>query len=306
MRDLKDYTRDVISDAKAVRQEALEIAIANPGIQIFIIDKYIRESQAHIGVASDYDNDRCKTIFSQQDMCIRFKNGGKRFNGHIGGSVIRFRHLENDYGIECLTGAEMHLTYMFDYDDYTKLEQDYLSMRMRLGPWQPIGKPKYALPMQIHVTIKLTDLEKSKKETRAHIHKVQQYTLKMAGEITHRGYNHDKSKLEEPEVSTFAEMTGKLKTSTYGSEEYKGFLKQMKPALDHHYAHNPHHPEAHKNGIDGMTLVDLVEMICDWRAAVDRHDNGDIMKSIEINTKRFNISPQLKQILINTVEKEIL
>jgi len=38
-------------------------------------------------------------------------------------------------------------------------------------------------------------------------------------------------------------MTPKLAGSTYGSEEYKAFLGQMKPALDHHYAVNDHHPE---------------------------------------------------------------
>ena len=46
-----------------------------------------------------------------------------------------------------------------------------------------------------------------------------------------------------------------------------------------------------------MTLFDLLEMLCDWVAAVRRHDNGDINKSLEINQKRFNISPQLQQIL---------
>ena len=30
---------------------------------------------------------------------------------------------------------------------------------------------------------------------------------------------------------------------TYGSDEYKACLTEMKPALDHHYAANRHHPE---------------------------------------------------------------
>jgi hypothetical protein len=52
-----------------------------------------------------------------------------------------------------------------------------------------------------------------------------------------------------------------------------------------------------------MTLVDLCEMIADWKAASMRHNNGDILKSIEINQPRFNYSDELKQILINTVEE---
>lgn len=56
------------------------------------------------------------------------------------------------------------------------------------------------------------------------------------------------------------------------------------------------------HGINGMNLIDLIEMICDWKAASERHADGDIFKSIEINSKRFNITPQLKQILLNTAK----
>ncbi len=77
----------------------------------------------------------------------------------------------------------------------------------------------------------------------------------------------------------------------------------MKVALDHHYAQNRHHPEHYKNGIDDMTLVDLVEMLCDWKAATLKHNDGNILRSLEINSKRFNMSPQVYNILKNTVEQ---
>ncbi len=140
------------------------------------------------------------------------------------------------------------------------------------------------------------------KETQKHINRVEELMNKFAIQLNQRGILHDQSKLHEPELSIFCEYTEKLKTSTYGSEEYKTFLKEMKPTLDHHYANNRHHPEYFEKGIDDMNLVDLIEMLCDWKAASERHDNGDIYKSIELNEKRFNISPQLKQILINTAE----
>ena len=38
---------------------------------------------------------------------------------------------------------------------------------------------------------------------------------------------HDASKMEDPEVEIFDEFTPKLKTSTYGSEEYKGLLARQ-------------------------------------------------------------------------------
>ena len=89
---------------------------------------------------------------------------------------------------------------------------------------------------------------------------------------------------------------------TDGSPEYNAMLAQLKPALDHHYQHNRHHPEHFKNGIKDMNLVDLVELICDWKAASLRHADGNIRKSIEKNQDRFGYSDELKQILMNTVE----
>lgn len=119
-------------------------------------------------------------------------------------------------------------------------------------------------------------------------------------ELVDRSVKHDLSKTEPPEVEVFDEFTPRLKTSTYGSDEYKGFLAAMGPALAHHYAASPHHPEHRPDGINGMTLVDLLEMICDWQAATERHDDGSLAKSLEIQKERFGISDQLDAILWNT------
>ena len=56
-------------------------------------------------------------------------------------------------------------------------------------------------------------------------------------------------------------------------------------------------------GITGMSLIDVLEMLIDWKAATLRHNNGDILKSIEINQKRFGYSDDLKKILLNTVKE---
>lgn len=141
----------------------------------------------------------------------------------------------------------------------------------------------------------------SMEDTLAHIHNVQEWIFKVVAELQKRALTHDASKLDYPEKDIFDEVTPKLRGLTYGSKEYFGQLAGMKPALDHHYSHNRHHPEGHPNGVDGMDLVDLLEMLCDWKAATERHADGDIEKSLEINTKRFNLSPQLLSILKNTV-----
>ena len=199
----------------------------------------------------------------------------------------------------------------------------------------------------------LTQEEKATNaETWEHINNVMKLLARMQFELSKRMFTHDRSKLAHPEVDTFVEFTPNLKDSTYGSPEYNQFLKDMKPALDHHYAHNRHHPEfstlwkcpvcnhickeqeipafflevegddLHKHkfcprccpvsviyesimepylGVEGMNLIDLLEMLCDWKAATMRHNDGDINRSIELNTSRFNLSPQLVSIFKNTL-----
>lgn len=148
-------------------------------------------------------------------------------------------------------------------------------------------------------------------ETLQHIMNVRNLLNKMIIALIDRAENHDLSKLEEPELSIFVEFTPKLAKSTYDSDEYKQFLKEMKPALDHHYANNRHHPEHfdaeadatwRQTPINCMNLIDILEMLCDWKAATMRHNDGDIMKSIEINRDRFVLSDQLVTILKNTVQ----
>ena len=142
----------------------------------------------------------------------------------------------------------------------------------------------------------------SKAETEEHINNVRNFIGKLSKELEIRAELHDRSKLDPPEKPIFDEVSGELKGLTYGSDAYSAQLVRMKPALDHHYANNRHHPEYHKNGCSDMNLIDIIEMLCDWKAATMRHDNGDIRKSLEINQKRFGYSDDLKNLMGNTLE----
>lgn len=141
------------------------------------------------------------------------------------------------------------------------------------------------------------------KDTTMHINQVREFMLHAAIKLLTRAILHDKTKLESPELEIFTKYTPKLRDTTYGSEEYKKFLEEMMPALYHHYTFSSHHPEHYKDGINGMDLFDLIEMICDWKAAVMRHADGNIYESLKINKKRFNIDDQLYSILKNTVDR---
>lgn len=140
----------------------------------------------------------------------------------------------------------------------------------------------------------------SKADTLLHIKRVNQLLTEAASELIRRANVHDNSKLESPEKELFDAYTPKLKNCTYGSDEYKEFLKGLKVALDHHYKNNSHHPEHYENGVNGFDLFDLIEMFFDWKAATERHADGDIIKSIEINKGRFELSEQLCDIMRNT------
>lgn len=142
-----------------------------------------------------------------------------------------------------------------------------------------------------------------KLETLKHISKVRSLLMGMIEELDSRARNHDLSKLESPEKEIFGEWTPELAKTEYGSQEYKDLLAKVKPAIDHHYSKNRHHPEHWPDGVEDMTLIDLIEMLCDWKAAGERNKNGNIRKSLEVNTTRYGLSPQLRKIMENTVRE---
>lgn len=138
-------------------------------------------------------------------------------------------------------------------------------------------------------------------ETMRHIELVRNLVDKIIIELMDRARKHDQSKLRPPEVELFTEFTEKLRGMTYGSQEYEECRAAMGPALEHHYANNRHHPEHFKGGINDMNIVDLLEMLCDWKAASTRHNDGNLRRSIEVNGDRFGMSPQLIKIFENSI-----
>jgi hypothetical protein len=143
----------------------------------------------------------------------------------------------------------------------------------------------------------------SRPATFAHSLRVGALMVDALQEGMRRAVRHDLSKTQTPEVEAFDVATPKLAGLVYGTQAYADSLAELGPALTHHYANNPHHPEAHEHGINGMTLIDLLEMIADWKASTERMGGtGDLRRSVEINMDRFGINPQLAQVLLNTAE----
>lgn len=116
----------------------------------------------------------------------------------------------------------------------------------------------------------------SAEESYKHIQQVQKLLGKLIRELTYRQESHDI-------------------TSVDGSEEFAG------SGSDAHYLFNPHHPEFYKHGVRDMSLVDLMEMLIDWKSKCLTGDECQIESVIEANQKRFGFSDEIKQLLINTL-----
>jgi len=114
--------------------------------------------------------------------------------------------------------------------------------------------------------------------------------------LTLRSAQHDLSKKYDPERKFFS-----TEQVPYWSEEYKENLKGE--ALQHHYSANDHHPQHNKNGIDGMSLPAIIEMLCDWLAASTYHNDGHFEQALEISFERFGVGEQLQNIIINTLRE---
>jgi len=135
----------------------------------------------------------------------------------------------------------------------------------------------------------------------SHINRVQKRMSTIIGLMQYRMSNHDKSKLEEPEISLWRKMDEEPRYP-YGSKEYKDKLKRFKKVFDYHYASNRHHPEHFSYGIIDMNLVDLLEMLCDWISYKDHIRVSEAFEMIEIQSKRFGFSYEITNLLNNTLK----
>lgn len=138
-------------------------------------------------------------------------------------------------------------------------------------------------------------MSKTETEIQAHIENVRLNLAAFCEELQKRAAVHDDSKLSAAELPIY-EAVDATSREPFGTDAYYARLARLKPALDHHYATNDHHPEHHENGVAGMDLATLVEMFCDWRAS-----SQNMEKSVNHCCDRFGIPPMLRQIFLNSI-----
>lgn len=129
-----------------------------------------------------------------------------------------------------------------------------------------------------------------------HIRAVQELLAVMAVDLQARALTHDQSKYTKEELP-LAYAKSRLDSLEYGGEEFRAAIEELKPAVQHHYAHNSHHPEHYPHGWAGMTLLDMLEMMCDLRASLPNADYFDVL---DAHAEKHGIPKDVVLLMKNT------
>ena len=124
-----------------------------------------------------------------------------------------------------------------------------------------------------------------------HIAIVQKHLQSFIDALEKRAQLHDLSKLSLDEFGGFVEINQIAREHPYGSEEYKESLKGNE-TIKLHFSRNSHHPEFYPNGMADMSLLDIIEMVCDWKAASETYGQISFEDSLEIRQDRFKLTPE--------------
>lgn len=134
-----------------------------------------------------------------------------------------------------------------------------------------------------------------------HITEVAENLNTIIAELRARGIAHDRSKLEALEFDAFVSTRPKFKKANYGSPEYQECVDAIKPAIDHHHANNRHHTVFFPNGFADMNLLDIMEMLADWKAASRRSPTLTFEESLPKAYAKYNIPANMQAHIESTL-----
>ncbi len=123
-----------------------------------------------------------------------------------------------------------------------------------------------------------------------HIMTVQSLLRHLSRRLLERADKHDLSKLAPDELGGMIEIDAIADQYGLNSPEYKESLSGG--AIQLHYKRHSHHPEHHPNGVEDMNIFDLIEMVCDWKAANVLRGHPEWYASVEMMAKRLDLSSE--------------
>ena len=135
-----------------------------------------------------------------------------------------------------------------------------------------------------------------------HIMTVQLILRTLAREMLNRADAHDLSKLGPDEFGGMIAIDRIADKCGLNSPEYMAALSGG--AIQLHVSRHSHHPEYHVSGVQNMSLLDIVEMVCDWKAANVLRGHPEWNESVRMMSERLGLSSE-QIYLINLIASEL-
>lgn len=139
-------------------------------------------------------------------------------------------------------------------------------------------------------------------DTIQHVSEVQENIEEFASDLKKRAIAHDRSKFADPEFSVFVSTRPEFKKANYGTPEYQAVVDAAIVGVNHHYSLNRHHTAHFPNGIKDMNLLDVLEMMADWRAASRRSPDLSFKDSLPRAFKKYEMDETLQRLILNTID----
>ena len=149
------------------------------------------------------------------------------------------------------------------------------------------------------------------RRTRRHIELVGANLAQLAGyvglrhaELDARAREHDLSKFDERERLGYVWLTWIYHCKEQGRpfEPSPQISDTVARALDTHRRRNAHHPEAHRSP-DTMSVLDLVEMVCDWTAIAQENGGRSARPWASVNISRWPFSRAARDFVFVTIDE---
>lgn len=128
------------------------------------------------------------------------------------------------------------------------------------------------------------------------------YIFEFCFKLIWRAIKHDYSRYNWVELKYNIDNLDKIRYSKYSSYEWKKLTNKNLPHAINHFKKNRHHPEHFENGVEDMQLIDVVEMVCDWKAAARRRYKKLNKKLYNKTAINYKIDGKLYKIISNIFE----
>ena len=109
---------------------------------------------------------------------------------------------------------------------------------------------------------------------------------------------HDASKLEDPELSPYIDMTWLYKNA---KTRYVDLTPEMEQAWKHHYMVNGHHPE-HYARLDDMPDMAIAEMVADWAAMSEEKGGSLVMWFHKVNQNKYKFNSHQERLINRLIQ----